>query len=87
MYFKYPGYVTFSTPYEKDFTDFFYSGHCGALTLAACELKRNGYKKLHYTALISLFFMVLALLILRAHYWIDISMGIVVAHYFYLLLE
>lgn len=46
MYFEYNGYTSLTIPYEKDFTDFFFSGHCGALTLFICEFSRNNFKKL-----------------------------------------
>ena len=38
-YWKDPLYGSAFTPYEKDFSDFFFSGHCGGITTCLVFLK------------------------------------------------
>ena len=80
FYWKYPGFPSLTVPYDRT-SDFFFSGHCGILTITMMEWRALKEYKLFYLNLLGLCFTATSLLILRVHYFIDISMGIVVAHW------
>jgi len=78
-----PGVFSITVPYEPA-NDFFYSGHVGICMICLITFKRTGLKNLTRFALITLVVEFFTLLVTRAHYFIDLVTGIIVAHYFYL---
>jgi hypothetical protein len=73
-------------PYEHT-RDFFFSGHCGGLTVVCCELITLRYRRIRILAIISLMYMANMLLVTKVHYSIDIVAGIIFALWFYRLSE
>ena len=67
FYFQYPGFPSLMVPYGRA-SDFFFSGHCGILTLTACEWYYLKKFKLFYPNLFALIFTAFALLAVRVHY-------------------
>ncbi len=75
------------TPYEYEYSDFFFSGHCGILMIIALEWKTLGQVCM---VMVNAFFLIIVafnLLALRVHYWIDLPAGIIFAHYLYQWIE
>lgn len=62
-------------------TDFFFSGHTGLAVLGAIELVRFGGRRWLLAGAAIVLFESLAVLLLRAHYTMDVFTGAVVAHY------
>jgi hypothetical protein len=60
-------------------TDFFFSGHTGLAVLAAVELARTGRKWLTALGVSIVLFEALTVLVLRAHYTMDVYAGAVTA--------
>lgn len=60
-------------------TDFFFSGHTGLAVLAAVELARTGRKPLMVLGVSIVLFEALTVLVLRAHYTMDVYTGAVTA--------
>jgi hypothetical protein len=64
----YPGIPSLLVPYG-DQSDFYFSGHCGYMTILLLELRRLGYgKKFTFLALVSLAYVAFVLLAFRVHY-------------------
>jgi hypothetical protein len=84
--FYYPGVPSFAVNYQKT-NDFFYSGHCGIPILCGLEFKRNNMNFMFYICLFISFFESFIMVSTRAHYGIDIIIGMIVAHYFFILTE
>jgi hypothetical protein len=60
-------------------TDFFFSGHTGLAVLAAVELARTGRKSLTALGVLIALFEAWTVLVLRAHYTMDVYAGAVTA--------
>jgi hypothetical protein len=60
-------------------TDFFFSGHTGLAVLAAVELARTGRKSLTALGVLIVVFEAATVLVLRAHYTMDVYAGAVTA--------
>jgi hypothetical protein len=79
MIWRYPGVPSLLVTYNVA-TDFFFSGHTGLAVLGAVELSRLGGRWWILGALI-VFFESTTVLILRAHYTMDVFTGAVAARY------
>jgi PAP2 superfamily protein len=62
-------------------TDFFFSGHTALAVLGAVELTRFGNHRWLYLGVAIIVFEVFAVLVLRAHYTMDVFTGAVAARY------
>lgn len=80
--FEYPGFPSVGVPYAKA-NDFFWSGHIGILTIILNEYIKDKVTPLIWFGFISVIYNFFALLITRAHYFIDLCVGIVVANYIF----
>jgi len=81
-----PGVFSITVPYEPA-NDFFYSGHVGICMICFITFKRAGMKYLTPFALVTMVVEFFTLLVTRAHYFIDLVTGLIVAHYFYLVAD
>mmetsp|Transcript_27607 Transcript_27607/g.27295 ORF Transcript_27607/g.27295 Transcript_27607/m.27295 type:complete len:117 (+) Transcript_27607:429-779(+) len=80
----YPGIPSITVTYLRT-TDFFYSGHVGVMVFCALENRHEGNRFLMYLSIFTAFFEFFVLLVLRAHYAVDMFAGIVFAHYFWII--
>ncbi len=78
-----PGIFSITVPYEPA-NDFFYSGHVGICIICLITFKRSGWKNLTRFAILTVVVEFFTLLVTRAHYFIDLVTGLIVAHYIYL---
>lgn len=81
-YFNYPGFPSLTVPYGRS-SDFFFSGHCGMLTICMNELNKEKYNILTKINLFALIWTSFSLICLRAHYFIDITTGILWATFLF----
>jgi len=79
-----PGLFSLSVAYAPA-NDFFFSGHCGMCTIIFIHFKRHGLKTMTRIALFTIIIEFFTLLVTRAHYFIDLVVGIIIAHYIYLI--
>jgi hypothetical protein len=83
---EYPGFPSLVVSYLKT-NDFFFSGHMGLPVIIICELyKMKKFKFICFT-LFTLFLEFFTMIVLRGHYSIDLVIGILMAHYCYILTE
>lgn len=75
-----PGFPSLLVTYHVA-TDFFFSGHTGIAVLGAVELARWGGRRWLYVGLAVVAFEATAVLLLRAHYTMDVFTGAVAARY------
>jgi len=75
-----PGFPSLLVTYHVS-TDFFFSGHTGIAVLGAVELARNGGRKWLYVGVAIAMFEATTVLLLRAHYTMDVFTGAVAARY------
>ena len=75
-----PGFPSLLVTYDVT-SDFFFSGHTGLAVLGAVELSRVGGRKWLYVGLAIVLFEVTTVLVLRAHYTMDVFTGAVAARY------
>ena len=61
--------------------DYFFSGHTAIAVLGACELARLGRRWLTVLAVLTVFFEAATVLVLRAHYTMDVFTGLVTGLY------
>jgi len=80
---SHPGIFSVTVPYAPA-NDFFFSGHVGVSTICYIYFKRQNSKLMKYFAAITIIIEFCTLLITRAHYFIDLITGMIVAHYIYL---
>lgn len=73
--FSSPGLPSLMVPYDKT-SDFYFSGHTGFLLLVSLELYHMGYWKMALGNLGMLGYMVGVLVATRAHYSIDVLIGL-----------
>ena len=78
MVWHYPGFPSLLVTYHVA-NDFFFSGHTAIAVFGAIELSRLHRKWLTAAAVLLVFFEVATVLILRAHYTMDVFTGIVTA--------
>jgi len=78
--FDYPGFWSFTVPLFRA-SDFFYSGHVGVCFLSAYYLYTHKVWTVFIISVFILFLEAYTLIILRAHYCIDIIFGFFIAHY------
>jgi hypothetical protein len=78
MIWHYPGFPSLLVTYHVA-NDFFFSGHTAIAVFGAVELSRFGRNWLTITAVVIVVFEVATVLILRAHYTLDVFTGIVAA--------
>jgi len=62
-------------------TDFFFSGHTGLAVLGAVELGRLGGRRCMWLGVAIILFEATTVLVLRAHYTMDVITGIIAARY------
>jgi len=82
----YPGLFSLSVAYAPA-NDFFFSGLCGMCTIAFIHFRRNGQRTLSKIAFFTIIYEFFTLLVTRSHYFIDLAIGIIVAHYIYLIFD
>jgi hypothetical protein len=78
MIWHYPGFPSLLVTYHVA-NDFFFSGHTAIAVFGAIELSRLRHNWLTSAAVLLVFFEVATVLILRAHYTMDVFTGIVAA--------
>jgi hypothetical protein len=78
MIWHYPGFPSLLVTYHVA-NDFFFSGHTAIAVFGAVELSRLRHHWLTTAAVLLVFFEVATVLILRAHYTMDVFTGIVAA--------
>src|SRR5712691_13223983 len=82
MIWHYPGFPSILVTYHVA-NDFFFSGHTAIAVFGAMELSRLRRKWLTVAAVLVVVFEVATVLILRAHYTMDVFTGIVAAVWVY----
>lgn len=78
MIWRYPGFPSLLVTYHVA-NDFFFSGHTAIVVFAAIELSRFQKKWLTTFAIFLILFEVTTVLVLRAHYTMDVFTGILAA--------
>jgi len=78
MIWHYPGFPSLLVTYHVA-NDFFFSGHTAIAVFGAIELSRLRRKWVTAAAILLVFFEVATVLILRAHYTMDVFAGIAAA--------
>jgi hypothetical protein len=78
MIWHYPGFPSALVTYNVG-NDFFFSGHTAIAVFGGIELARLGKRWLAVTAVVIVLFEIAAVLILRAHYTMDVFAGILAA--------
>lgn len=78
MIWRHPGFPSLLVTYGTD-NDFFFSGHTAIATLGAIEIARMGYWWLAVVAAVIAFCEGATVLVLRAHYTIDVFTAVVAA--------
>src|SRR5256885_905715 len=78
MIWHYPGFPSLLVTYHVA-NDFFFSGHTAIAVFGAIEITRFHRKWLTVSSIVLVFFEVAAVLILRAHYTMDVFTGILAA--------
>jgi hypothetical protein len=78
MIWHYPGFPSLLVTYHVA-NDFFFSGHTAIAVFGAIELSRFGRKWLTVIAILIVIFEVATVLILRAHYTMDVFTGAIAA--------
>jgi hypothetical protein len=78
MIWHYPGFPSLLVTYHVA-NDFFFSGHTAIAVLGAVELSRLRHKWLTVAAIVIVLFEVAVVLILRAHYTMDVFTGLLAA--------
>jgi hypothetical protein len=76
----YPGFPSLLVTYGVA-NDYFFSGHTAIAVLAATELARQGRRWLTGIAISIVLFEILTVLVLRAHYTMDVFSGLVTGLY------
>jgi membrane-associated phospholipid phosphatase len=78
MIWHYPGFPSLLVTYHVA-NDFFFSGHTAIAVFGAIEISRLRRKWLTVAAVLIVVFEIAAVLVLRAHYAMDVFTGIVAA--------
>jgi len=85
-YWSYPGWPSLVVPYGLG-SDFFYSGHCGFLTICTSEWFALGQRVVGSLSLFATCFMAFVVTAFRIHYVIDVAFGVVIAHYSFIIVD
>jgi|SRR5580765_1813960 len=80
MIWRDPGWPSLLVTYEVA-TDFFFSGHTGLAVLGAVELTRVGGRRWLYVGVFIVVFEASTVLVLRAHYTMDVFTGAIAGRY------
>jgi uncharacterized membrane protein YoaK (UPF0700 family) len=80
MIWHYPGFPSLLVTYSVA-NDFFFSAHTAIAVFAATELARLGWRWLKLLSIAVIVFEVAAVLVLRAHYTMDVFTAIIAALY------
>lgn len=75
-----PGIPSLAVPYGQ-FSDYYFSGHCGFLTMMILEHYRQGNKRLSVFLAVLLPYLAFVLMATRVHFSIDIIVGIMFGTY------
>ncbi|HKW35502.1 MAG TPA: phosphatase PAP2-related protein [Candidatus Acidoferrum sp.] len=78
MIWHYPGFPSLLVTYHVA-NDFFFSGHTAIAVFGAIELSRFHRKWLTVTSILLVLFEIAAVLVLRAHYTMDVLTGVLAA--------
>jgi len=78
MIWHYPGFPSALVTYNVG-NDFFFSGHTAIAVFGAIEISRLAKRWLTGLAVLTVFFEIIAVLVLRAHYTMDIFTGVLAA--------
>jgi hypothetical protein len=78
MIWRYPGFPSLFVTYNVA-NDYFFSGHTGIAVFGAIELARFRRNYLTALAITVVFFEIVTVLVLRAHYTMDVFTGLVAA--------
>lgn len=78
MIWHYPGFPSALVTYNVG-NDFFFSGHTAIAVFGAIEISRLGKRRLAGLAVLAVFFEIAAVLVLRAHYTMDVFTGLLAA--------
>jgi membrane-associated phospholipid phosphatase len=78
MIWHYPGFPSLLVTYNIG-NDFFFSGHTAIAVFGAIELARLGKRWLTVVAVVIVLFEIATVLVLRAHYTMDVFTGLLVA--------
>jgi membrane-associated phospholipid phosphatase len=78
MIWHYPGFPSLFVTYGVA-NDFFFSGHTAIAVLGATELARLHKTRLTASAILLVLFEITAVIVLRAHYTMDIFTGLLAA--------
>ena len=78
MIWHYPGFPSLLVTYSVA-GDFFFSGHTAIAVFAATEIARLKKRLLTFLAVLIVLLEILAVLVLRAHYTMDVFTGLIVA--------
>ena len=84
--FRYPGFPSLCVPYH-DSNDFYYSGHIGTCFIVVLEARAKKWYKMSWVCLIVMINQWIMMMLVRAHYIIDLITGMMVAHYMHKLEE
>lgn len=84
--FTYPGVPSIAVPYPVS-SDFYFSGHVGIATIFALENHSSNKCFMAGLGLFCVIFEFIVMIVLRAHYTIDLFAGIVFAHYLWIILD
>lgn len=85
-YWNDPHFLSLSVPYGRT-SDFFFSGHCGFLAICFFEWRSLGWPRMQVAVFIGGLYLAFVLLALKVHYIIDITSGVMLAHYFHIISE
>ena len=83
---EFPGIYSLSVTYGV-YNSFYFSQYLGLGVIHFFEFREQGYHKLQYATLLTVFCLTLMLVFCRAHYSIDIFGGYIFGHYFWMLAE
>lgn len=77
-----PGFFSITVPYDHT-RDFFFSGHCGGLSVVVSEMFTLGLIKTGVFSVLALLYMANMLMTTEVHYSIDIIAGILFGIWFF----
>ena len=83
---KYPGIPSMTVSYLRT-TDFFFSGHVGLPIIIGCEFYKHNHKLLGHFNMFTCIVEFVVMTIMRGHYIIDLIVGIIIAHYVYVIVD
>lgn len=86
LLFRYPGFPSLTVPYH-DSSDFYYSGHVGTCFILVLEARTKGWYRLSWFCFFVMCNQWLMMMLIRAHYVIDMVSGLIIAHYLHILAE